>query len=245
MDELLDDSELYHRASKGFLGKIGSLVRRVKQKALGSVSSANVDQSPARNQQRLKRQKATEEPPVFDASAVSLCQNHYKCIPSLMILLTVEEEVILTFQQNAHLLSFLRCSNADPQACFQTKLTTIGGDCFALIGTVIENSPIVSEPFQLLQKSDEDKQLYPSDGGLVLKLKRSMASSVDTQVVVKYSNAASKKMDLWTSRQTHDFEGLQESFARMETEERLEAICEMSKLLDPYQQIVWAHEFYK
>jgi hypothetical protein len=61
---------------------------------LGSVS-ANVDQSPARNQQRLKRQKATEEPPVFDASAVSLCQNHYKCIPSLMILLTVEEEVFL------------------------------------------------------------------------------------------------------------------------------------------------------
>jgi hypothetical protein len=104
-------------------------------------------------------------------------------------------------------LSFLRSSNADPQACFQTKLTTIDGDCFALIGSVIENSPIVSEPFQLLQKSDEEKQLYPSDGGLVLKLKRSTASSVDTQVVVKHSSAASKKMDLWTSRQTHDFEG--------------------------------------
>jgi hypothetical protein len=162
-----------------------------------------------------------------------------------MVLLTEEEEVILTFQQNLHLLSFLRSSNADPQACFQTMLTTIGGHCFALIGSVIENLPIVSEPFQLLQKSDEDKQLYPSDGGLVLKLKRSMTSSVDTQVMVKYSDAASKKMDLWTSRQTHDFEGLQESFAKMETEERLEAIREMSKLLDPYQQIVWAHEFYK
>jgi hypothetical protein len=50
---------------------------------------------------------------------------------------------------------------------------------------------------------------------------RSTASSVDTQVVVKYSDAASEKMDLWTSRQTHDFEGLQDSLAKMKTEERL------------------------
>jgi hypothetical protein len=71
-----------------------------------------------------------------------------------MVLLTEKEEVILTFQQNAHLLSFLRSSNADPQACFQTKFTTNGGACFALIGNAIENSPIVSEPFQLLQKSN-------------------------------------------------------------------------------------------
>jgi hypothetical protein len=110
MDELMDDVELYHRASKGFLGKIGSIVRRVKgkRKALGSVSG-NVHHSPAMNQhqQRLKRPKATEEPPVFDASTVSLCQNRYKCVPSLMVLLTEEEEVILTFQQNVHLLSLI------------------------------------------------------------------------------------------------------------------------------------------
>jgi len=162
-----------------------------------------------------------------------------------MVLLSEHEEVILTFQTQSQLVDFLAVKDVSAEACFQTTLPTNDGTRIALVGKVISNLAIVSEPFQLFRNSEEDKVLYPEDSGLVLELYGTASRCAGSRVTITHSNALSKFMDIWISREVHDFDGLKEFFDSLETEERLDAIQVMSRLLDPHQQILWALKFYK
>lgn len=235
---------LYQGKAKGFIGRLLSKFftgnNGTKRKVLADVSG--MDNAPSNKRQR---RSAVVERNAFNASSISLYQNRFKCVPVLMGLISVDEQVIITFETKSELENFLISHDAiDADDSFQTELETSDGMCLALVGDVIENQAIVNEPFQLIRGNEDDKELYPPGGGLVLELEcfesRRRASC---QVTVTHRDAESPAMNLWIARQTSQFEGLKEFFDGMDTADRLDAIEAMARLLDPYQQILWGYKF--
>lgn len=241
------DVALYERKAKGLVGK---LLRKFFGGRQGIKSRVLANTGNQSREPPKKKARRTSSKPVLDGKPISLCQNRYKCVPVLMVLIEVQEEVILTFMNQSQLDAFLstKSINSGTGSLLQTTIETQEGPRFALVAKAIENNANVNEPFQLLQSGEDVQDLYPSGGGLVLQIQ--MQTNIENprqtqNVVLTYEDVSSNQMDLWISRQTAEFEGLQEFFNGMDTKERLDAIDEMQKLLDPHQQILWGLKFYK
>lgn len=244
-DDTNSDIPIFQKLAQGVMGKIQSMFSGKKKRKAPLQNVSNDDGVPKRA--RTTRSSMSAVGPSFDFGGISLHQNRYRCPPTfrVAVLLSIGEEVILAFKNQSRLNKFLSAKDVSADRCLSSILSTSDGDCIALVGTVVENNPIVSQPFQLLGDGIDDKELYETGGGVVLKLVGPADCQDGIRVVITHSDATLKGMDLWITRQVGDFECLKECYNGMKMRDQIKALSVMSKQLDPYQQVQCGLSFYK
>lgn len=210
------------------------------------------------NDENVENQSLPKKPRNFgtDVHSVepfSLHQTYFKCPLILTVLVVVGDIVILTFDQRykSKLGSFLSDKGVDLSSCFVSERRTADGPRIALVAQVVENDPLVRQPWELM-RFVEDKGfcgdgLYPDGSGLVVRIRANNGEHPATnEVTISCTDLSrSAKMDLWTDRAIDDYADLWKDYKAMDAQSRMEALVHMSKELDPFQQIWIAREYYK
>jgi hypothetical protein len=238
-DDTNSDIPIFQKLAQGVMGKIQSMFSGKKKRKAPLQNVSNDDGVPKRAEKRARttRSSMSAVGPSFDFGGISLHQNRYRCPPTFRVLLSVGEEVILAFKNQSRLNKFLSAKDVSADRCLSSILSTSDGDCIALVGTVVENNPIVSQPFQLLGDGIDDKELYETGGGVVLKLVGPADCQDGIRVVITHSDATLKGMDLWITRQVGDFECLKECYNGMKMRDQIKALSEHDESQREYDRL--------
>lgn len=184
--------------------------------------------------------------------STSLVQNRFKCVPLLITLLVVGDILVLTFPltRQTHLRKFFVDKGVNVDNCFKTELATNDGTQIALFGKVVENTPLVSNPWEFLRDEKDGgvngDSLYADGGGIVLNLCGFDGDySSDNRIVVSYADASCDAVDLWTEHHVAHFDEMTQEFSKMEPTDQIRLLVHMSKEVDPVQQVWCSREFYR